>query len=123
LAFYDSKKCVLHPSQHPGLIAVTLAIVLLGKPLSAILVVLLLRQPRRVALSTGAALGQIGEFSFIMASLGVTLGLLPSEASSTLVAAAIGSIALNPIIYRLMPMLDAKSTTAPAREEALVTRS
>jgi CPA2 family monovalent cation:H+ antiporter-2 len=92
--------------EHPGLVGATLAIVLVGKPLSAIALVLLLRYTRRVAVSVGVALAQIGEFSFILASLGLALGVLPKEATSAIVAAAIVSITLNPILYRLAQRID-----------------
>lgn len=84
----------------PGLTLATLAIVLLGKPLAALAIVLLLRYPLRIALGVAIALAQIGEFSFILAALGNDLGLLNAAASNTLVAAALVSISLNPLLYR-----------------------
>lgn len=89
--------------EQPGLIAVCLAIVVIGKPLAAIVIVLLLRYTSRMALAVGIALAQIGEFSFILATVGRDLGLLPPEATSTLVATSIFSITLNPLLYRLVP--------------------
>jgi len=89
--------------EQPALIAVSLAIVLIGKPLAAIAIVLLLRYTSRMALAVGIALAQIGEFSFILATLGRDLKLLPPEAMSTLVATSIFSITLNPLLYRLVP--------------------
>jgi CPA2 family monovalent cation:H+ antiporter-2 len=64
--------------------------------------VLLLGQNPRTALSVGFALGQIGEFSFILAAVGSTLGILPPQATSAMVVAAIVSIALNPLLRRLI---------------------
>src|SRR5690606_37068450 len=90
----------------PGLIAATLGIVLVGKSLAALTIVLLLGYPIKLALSVSVALAQIGEFSFILAALGTDLGLLPDQAIDTLVAAAIISITLNPILYRLVAPLD-----------------
>ncbi|MFO0803180.1 MAG: cation:proton antiporter [Gemmataceae bacterium] len=84
----------------PGAVLVALAIVMLGKPLAAIVLVLGLRYPVRVAFSVAVALGQIGEFSFILAALGTKLKVLPEVATNALVAAAIVSISLNPILYR-----------------------
>ncbi len=82
------------------LMLATLAIVLIGKPLAAFIVVRLLGKPLRMALSVSAALAQIGEFSFILAGMGIAFGVLPQEASSAIIIAAIISITLNPLIYR-----------------------
>ena len=90
----------------PGLVAASLGIVLVGKPVSALAVVLLLRYPRRVALAVAVALAQIGEFSFILATLGRELSLLPGTASNTIVAVAIISIVANPLLYRGIVPLD-----------------
>ena len=81
--------------------ALTLAVILLGKPLAALVIVRLLKYPLRVAISIAIALAQIGEFSFILAQAGKSLGLLDDRATNTLIAAAIASISLNPIVYRL----------------------
>ncbi|WP_300163237.1 cation:proton antiporter [Solidesulfovibrio sp.] len=78
----------------------TLAIVLLGKPLAALAVVLILRRPLAVALAVAAALSQIGEFSFILASMAVGLGVLPKEAFNALVVASVVSIVINPWLYK-----------------------
>jgi CPA2 family monovalent cation:H+ antiporter-2 len=96
-----------HLLESPGLIAATLAIILLGKPLAALAIVLLLGYPARVAVSVAVALAQIGEFSFILASAGVSLGVLDDGASNALIAAAIVSITLNPILYRLIDPMEA----------------
>jgi CPA2 family monovalent cation:H+ antiporter-2 len=76
------------------------ALVILGKTLVAIGIVLAFRYPLNTALTVGAGLAQIGEFSFILAGLGVTLGLLPAEGQSLILAGAIVSIALNPLLFR-----------------------
>jgi CPA2 family monovalent cation:H+ antiporter-2 len=90
----------------PGLIAATLAVVIIGKPLVALIIVRLLGYPFKVALSIAVALAQIGEFSFILSSIGTDLGILPPEATHTLVAVAIISIVLNPLLYRSIPRLE-----------------
>jgi CPA2 family monovalent cation:H+ antiporter-2 len=90
----------------PGLILATLAVVMLGKPLIALLVVRALGYPFKVALAISVALAQIGEFSFILSSLGTDLGILPREANNTLVAVSIISIVLNPVLYRLVPRVE-----------------
>ena len=86
----------------PWLLAATLAIVLLAKPLTIWAAVMLLGHPRQDATSVAVSLAQIGEFSFILAGLGRQLGVLPETAINTLVAAAIVSITLNPLLYRLI---------------------
>lgn len=91
-----------HLVEAPGLVAATLAIILLGKPLAALGIVLTMGYPPRVALSVAVALAQIGEFSFILATVGRSLGILEESASNTLVAASIVSISLNPLLYRLI---------------------
>ena len=92
--------------QAPGLIAATLAVILLGKPLAAFAIVWLMRYPFRTAMSVAVALAQIGEFSFIVATLGNDLGVLPMEATNVLVGAAIVSITLNPLLFRAIAPLD-----------------
>ena len=77
-----------------------LAIIIFGKSLAAFFLVLLFRYPLNTALIVSASLAQIGEFSFILASLGVSLGLLPTEGQSLILAGAIISIALNPLVFR-----------------------
>ena len=76
------------------------AIILFGKSLAAFFLVLLFRYPLNTALTVSASLAQIGEFSFILAGLGISLGLLPKEGQSLILAGAIISIALNPLVFR-----------------------
>jgi CPA2 family monovalent cation:H+ antiporter-2 len=90
----------------PGVVLATLAVVMVGKPAAAAAIVLVLRYPLRVAVAVAVALGQIGEFSFILAALGTQLKVLPAEATSALVAAAILSISVNPLLFRLVDPLD-----------------
>jgi CPA2 family monovalent cation:H+ antiporter-2 len=84
-----------------------LAIIIFGKSLAAFFLVLLLRYPLNTALTVSASLAQIGEFSFILANLGVTLGLLPTEGQSLILAGAIISIALNPLVFRTIEPVQA----------------
>jgi CPA2 family monovalent cation:H+ antiporter-2 len=86
--------------ESPGLVLATLAIILIGKPLAALAIVLVLRYPLTVALSVAVALAQIGEFSFILAKLGLDLRILPEAANNAMVAASLVSISLNPLLYR-----------------------
>ena len=75
------------------------AVVMLGKSLAAAAIVLAFRYPLNTALTVAASLAQIGEFSFILAGLGLTLGLLPQEGVSLVLAGALISIALNPLLF------------------------
>jgi CPA2 family monovalent cation:H+ antiporter-2 len=77
-------------------------IVMVGTPLVSMALVLTFRYPLNTALTVGVSLAQIGEFSFILASLGVSLGLLPREGQSLIVAAALVSIAANPLMFAAM---------------------
>src|SRR5262249_24321437 len=83
----------------PWLVGATQGIVVLGKPLAALAIVLVLRYPVRVALAVAVALAQVGEFTFMLASLGRGLGVLPEAATNALVGAAIVSISINPLLY------------------------
>jgi CPA2 family monovalent cation:H+ antiporter-2 len=88
----------------------TLFIIVVGKSIVAYLIVRAFRHPVVTALTIAASLAQIGEFSFILASLGMRLDLLPGEASDLILAGAILSIMLNPLIFaaldRLRPRLE-----------------
>ncbi len=97
----------------PLVVLATLAVVMIGKPLAAIGIVLLLGYPVRIAIAVAVALGQIGEFSFILAALGTKLKVLPDEATSALVAAAIVSISVNPLLYRAVGPIEAWAAARP----------
>jgi K+:H+ antiporter len=101
--FFVSVGMLLDPGSlmaFPGLVIGALAVVLVGKPLVAFLFVWVMKYPFRTALTAAIALAQIGEFSFILASLGRDLNVLKAEATNVLVATSIASIVLNPIAYR-----------------------
>jgi CPA2 family monovalent cation:H+ antiporter-2 len=83
----------------PLRVLIVVGIILLGKSIAAALLVLLMRYPLNTALTVSASLAQIGEFSFILAGLGVALGLLPQEGQSLILAGALISIALNPLLF------------------------
>jgi len=91
----------------PLLILATLAIVIIGKPLAAMTIVALLGYSSRIGLGVAIALAQIGEFSFLLAVLGRDLGVLPDAAINPIVAVAIISIMLNPMLYRSLDSLEA----------------
>ncbi len=99
---FDPTILVRQPLQ---VVAVVL-IVMVGKSLAAGVIVLAFRHPLSTALTISASLAQIGEFSFILAALGMSLGLLPPEAQSLIVAGALLSITLNPLVFRTIPPID-----------------
>jgi CPA2 family monovalent cation:H+ antiporter-2 len=86
--------------ENPWLAAATLGIVVIGKPLAAIFITIVLRYPLRTALAVGAVLSQIGEFSFIVATIGMQYGVVSPKAFNALVATAILSITISPLLYR-----------------------
>jgi CPA2 family monovalent cation:H+ antiporter-2 len=108
--------------QHPWITLTTLLIVLIGKPLAALAIVLHRGLPFRVAMSVGVALAQIGEFSFILARLGQELGILPQVAYNVLIAAAIVSISINPLLYRAIDRIDAWVQSRPKLSARLESR-
>lgn len=84
----------------PLRVLAVVGVIVLGKSIAAALLVLLLRYPLHTALTVSASLAQIGEFSFILGSLGAALGLLPPEGASLIVAGALISIAINPLVFK-----------------------
>ncbi len=102
--------------REPLRVLLVVAIIVLGKSLAAAALVLALRYPLSTALSVSASLAQIGEFSFILAGLGMSLGLLPQEGYSLVLAGALISIALNPLVFSaidpLMRWLSSRSRLA-----------
>jgi CPA2 family monovalent cation:H+ antiporter-2 len=99
-----------------------LLIIVVGKSIAALLIVLAFRHPMGTALTIAASLAQIGEFSFILAGLGVGLGLLPKEGQDLILAGAILSILANPLIFvaadRLGPRLERRVEAVPAAAAA-----
>jgi CPA2 family monovalent cation:H+ antiporter-2 len=85
--------------KQPVQVLSVVAIIILGKSLAAVAIVLALRYPLNTALTVAASLGQIGEFSFILAGLGVSLNLLSQDGMSLVLAGALISIALNPLVF------------------------
>ncbi|MDZ7842813.1 MAG: YbaL family putative K(+) efflux transporter [Gammaproteobacteria bacterium] len=100
--FFVSVGMLFAPSmllEEPLRVLLVVAIIILGKSLAAFLLVLAFRYPLNTALTVSASLAQIGEFSFILAGLGVSLQLLPLDGQSLILAGALISIALNPVIF------------------------
>jgi CPA2 family monovalent cation:H+ antiporter-2 len=87
-------------TEHPLQVLAVIAVINIGKSLAAFLIVLAFRYPLNTALIVSASLAQIGEFSFILAGLGVSLGLLPREGQTLILAGAIISISFNPAVFR-----------------------
>ncbi|WP_416796936.1 YbaL family putative K(+) efflux transporter [Ciceribacter azotifigens] len=98
--------------EHPIAILATVFIIVIGKSLAAFLIVLLFGKGISTALTISASLAQVGEFSFILAELGVGLNLLPPEGRDFILAGAIISIILNPLVFylseRMRPTLEAR---------------
>src|SRR5450830_1562229 len=107
--FFVSVGMLFEPSiliEQPMKLLAVVAIVIVGKSVAAFLLVLLLRYPVKTALMVSASLAQIGEFSFILAALGLSLKLMPAEGQSLILAGAIISIALNPVVFRVTKPLE-----------------
>ncbi|HSC68094.1 MAG TPA: YbaL family putative K(+) efflux transporter [Cellvibrio sp.] len=83
----------------PLKVLVVVAIIMFGKTIVAVALVLAFRYPLNTALTVGASLAQIGEFSFILASLSMSLGLMDTMAHNLILAGALASIALNSVIF------------------------
>ena len=106
--FFVSVGMLFDPSvliERPLQVLAVVLVIVVGKSLAACVLVLLFRYPLSTALTVSASLAQIGEFSFILAGLGVSLGLLPAEGQSLILAGALISIALNPLWFSLIAPL------------------
>ena len=100
--FFVSVGMLFEPSimiEQPLHVLGVVAIIIFGKSIAALAIVLVFRYPLNTALTVSASLAQIGEFSFILAGLGLSLGLLPAEGMSLVLAGALISIALNPVLF------------------------
>jgi CPA2 family monovalent cation:H+ antiporter-2 len=100
--FFVSVGMLFEPAiilEQPLQLLAVVAIIVFGKSLAAFALVVLLRYPAQTALMVSASLAQIGEFSFILAALGISLKLMPHEGQSLILAGAIISIALNPVVF------------------------
>ncbi|MFO0994835.1 MAG: YbaL family putative K(+) efflux transporter [Hyphomicrobiales bacterium] len=91
----------------------TVAIIIIGKSLAAFAIVRLFGHPNETAAMISASLAQIGEFSFILAGLGIALGLMPTEGRDLVLAGALISIMLNPVCFLLVDRLMPGPKTAP----------
>jgi len=101
--FFVAMGMLFDPSiliRQPLQVLAVVAVIVLGKSVAAFLIIYLLRYPTGTALIIAASLAQIGEFSFILAELGIGLGLLSAESQSLIVAGALLSITLNSFLLR-----------------------
>jgi monovalent cation:H+ antiporter-2, CPA2 family len=107
-------------TREPGAVLATVLIIVVGKSLAAFAIVRLFGHPTAIALTIAVSLAQIGEFSFILAGLGVGLKLLPEPARDLILAGAILSILLNPLFFaaldRWLAKTEAKSATDAASD-------
>jgi CPA2 family monovalent cation:H+ antiporter-2 len=103
----------------PGAILATIGIIVIGKSLAALLIVRAFGHSTETALTISASLAQIGEFSFILAGLGVSLGLMPEAGRDLILAGAIISILLNPLVFAGAERLLAKPLFGGAAEARL----
>ena len=100
--FFVSVGMLFDPSvvlREPLAVLAVLLLILVGKSLVAMAIVLTIGYPITTALTVSASLAQIGEFSFILAGLGITLGLLPTEGRDLILAGALLSITCNPLVF------------------------
>ena len=107
--FFVSVGMLFEPSivtEQPLKLMAVVGIIVFGKSIAAYVLVIVLRYPLRTALTVSASLAQIGEFSFILAALGISLKLMPHEGQSLILAGAIISIALNPLVFAAVKPLE-----------------
>lgn len=91
--------------EKPWAVAAVLGIIVIGKTLAALAITYAFKLDKSSSLTVAASLAQIGEFSFILAALGVSLGVMSSETQDLILAAALLSIALNPFVFALTDRL------------------
>jgi CPA2 family monovalent cation:H+ antiporter-2 len=122
--FFVSVGMLFNPmilAEQPLLVGATFLIIVIGNATAASAIALMFGYPSYVALTLGLSLAQIGEFSFILAGLGVELELLPAAGRDLVLAGAILSILINPLLFagldRLTPRLKARERTIAAHDE------
>ncbi|MFY3385079.1 cation:proton antiporter [Paracidovorax sp. MALMAid1276] len=108
--FFVSVGMLFNPAvlwDRPLQVIAVVGIIMVGKTVAAAGLVLAFRYPLHTALTVSASLAQIGEFSFILVALGASLGLLPAEGGSLVLAGALISMALNPLLFHAIAPLQA----------------
>jgi CPA2 family monovalent cation:H+ antiporter-2 len=106
-----------------GPVMATFLIIVVGKSLAALAIVRLFGHPKATILTIAASLAQIGEFSFILAGLGVDLALLPERGRDLILAGAILSILVNPLLFAILDRWLARAEAAPPAPDALLDTS
>jgi CPA2 family monovalent cation:H+ antiporter-2 len=108
--------------REPWKVALVLGVIVIGKTVAAVVLVSAFRYPLNTSLTVGASLAQIGEFSFILAALGVSLGVLSMDGQSLVFAGALISISLNPLVFAAIDpaerWIKARSSLARAMERS-----
>ena len=115
--FFVSVGMLFNPSilvRHPWAVLATLLIIVVGKSFAAWLIVLAFGYPRRTALTISVSLAQIGEFAFMLAQLGVTLGLLSFEGRDLILAGSIFSIVISPFLFVALESFQPRTTRTRA---------
>jgi CPA2 family monovalent cation:H+ antiporter-2 len=119
--FFVSVGMLFDPSivlRMPAELVLTLLIIIVGKSLAAYGLVRLLGESHVTGMTVSASLAQIGEFSFILATMGVSLGVLNPEARDLILASALLSIMLNPLVFRLTDLFTDKAAELPVPAES-----
>jgi len=118
--FFVSVGMLLHPAivaEEPLALIATVLIIIIAKSAAAYFMVRLFGHSRATALTISASLAQIGEFSFILANLGMRLGVLPGQGRDLILAGAIISILLNPLLFAALDSYFARREKAAAEAE------
>ena len=128
--FFVSVGMLFDPSiliRAPFLVVATLLVILIGNSLTAFGIMRAFGHPMRTALTVAASLAQIGEFSFILAGLGVALDILPAAGRDLILAGALISIIVNPLLFfaleRMMPASETKKRSRSLRDSRRSWRS
>ena len=120
--FFVSVGMLFDPSiviREPLKVFATFLIIVIANPLVAMLIVRASRYPKQTAFTIAASLGQIGEFSFILAALGISLKLLPVEARDLILAGSILSILANPLLFVALDRWNARRDGAEQDRKAV----
>jgi CPA2 family monovalent cation:H+ antiporter-2 len=124
--FFVSVGMLFDPSilvREPLTVLGILGIVIVGKALAALIITFAFKLDKPTSLTIAASLAQIGEFSFILAALGVTLGALSQETHDLILAAALLSISLNPFVFKLTDRLGGRPKSGSPGAKALAVES
>jgi CPA2 family monovalent cation:H+ antiporter-2 len=120
--FFVSAGMLCDPSivwREPAMLAAVLGLIVVGKSLAALGIVLSMGYPLSTALLVSAALAQVGEFSFVLAGLGTMYGLLPAEGTTLILAGALLSITLNPLVFGFADRVVERVRARPALRRRL----